>query len=81
MIKKHFLWLLMSFCFLATSAWALPEKHFKHPDRIKYDQNCFQIEGRDVFVFSAAFHYFRVPQELWRDRFRKIKEEIGRAHV
>ena len=23
---------------------------------------------------SAAFHYFRVPQELWRDRFRKIKE-------
>lgn len=74
MIKKHFLWLLMSFCFLATSAWALPEKHFKHPDRIKYDQNCFQIEGRDVFVFSAAFHYFRVPQELWRDRFRKIKE-------
>ncbi|MEG2514440.1 MAG: beta-galactosidase, partial [Bacteroidaceae bacterium] len=28
----------------------------------------------DMFVLSAAFHYFRCPQELWRDRFRKIKE-------
>lgn len=52
----------------------LPEKHFFHPDRVRYDDACFTIEGKDVFILSAAFHYFRVPQELWRDRFQKIKE-------
>lgn len=52
----------------------LPEKHFYHPDRVRYDKDCFTIEGEDVFVLSAAFHYFRCPQELWKDRFQKIKE-------
>lgn len=47
---------------------------FIHPDRIRYDSRCIQIEGKDVFVFSGAFHYFRVPQALWPDRFRKLKE-------
>ena len=51
-----------------------PPKEFVHPERVRYDGNCFTIEGQDLFVLSAAFHYFRVPQELWRDRFRKIKE-------
>ncbi|BEG99247.1 beta-galactosidase [Bacteroides sedimenti] len=32
------------------------------------------IEGKDVFIYSAAFHYFRCPKALWRDRFRKIKK-------
>ena len=52
----------------------LPVKQFAHPDRIRYDGSCMTIEGKDVFIYSAAFHYFRCPQELWRDRFRKIKE-------
>ena len=47
---------------------------FIHPDRIRYDRQCIQIEGKDIFLFSAAFHYFRVPQPLWPDRFRKLKE-------
>lgn len=49
-------------------------KTFPHPDRIRYDGHCMTIEGRDVFIYSAAFHYFRCPQELWRARFQKIKE-------
>ncbi|HAC22632.1 MAG TPA: beta-galactosidase, partial [Porphyromonadaceae bacterium] len=56
------------------SAQQLPEKKFSHPERVKYDNQCFTIEGEDIFVFSAAFHYFRCPEELWRDRFAKIKE-------
>ena len=48
-------------------------KHFANPDRIRYDGHCMTIEGQDVFIYSAAFHYFRTPPELWRDRFRKIK--------
>ena len=49
-------------------------KQFSHPDRIRYDGQCLTIDGRDTFVRSAEFHYFRVPRELWRDRFEKIKE-------
>lgn len=43
-------------------------------DRVRYDGSCMTIEGRDVFVYSAAFHYFRCPEELWPERFRQIKE-------
>jgi len=50
------------------------EKKFVHPDRIRYDSCCLTIDGRDIFIYSAAFHYFRCPQELWRDRFKKLKE-------
>jgi len=51
----------------------LPPKHFANPDRIRYDGQCLTIEGQDLFIYSGAFHYFRVPKELWRDRFTKIK--------
>lgn len=27
-----------------------------------------------MFVYSAAFHYFRCPEALWRDRFQAIKD-------
>ena len=50
-----------------------PVKEFAHPERVRYDGSCMTIDGRDVFIYSAAFHYFRCPEELWRDRFRKIK--------
>ena len=52
---------------------SIDDSVFIYPDRIRYDQRCIQIEGEDVFVFSGAFHYFRVPQPLWPDRFRKLK--------
>lgn len=51
-----------------------PEPLFSHPERIRYDGHCLQIEGRDFFLSAAAFHYCRTPQELWRDRFQKIKD-------
>lgn len=46
---------------------------FLHPDRVRYDHRCFQLDGKDTFIFSGTFHYFRVPQPLWADRFRKLK--------
>src|SRR4051812_44314362 len=51
-----------------------PSPSFAHPERIRYDGHCLQVEGADFFVSSAAFHYFRTPRELWRDRFQKIKD-------
>jgi len=41
--------------------------------RISYNGDCMKIDGDDVFIYSAAFHYFRVPKPLWRDRLAKIK--------
>ncbi|HEY8961355.1 MAG TPA: beta-galactosidase [Luteolibacter sp.] len=52
----------------------VPSPLFPHPERIRYDHNCLTLEGRDFFLSSAAFHYFRTPPELWRDRFQKIKD-------
>ncbi|MEO6818831.1 MAG: beta-galactosidase, partial [Ginsengibacter sp.] len=41
---------------------------------VSYNSNCLKIDGKETFVYSAAFHYFRCPKELWRDRFQKIKD-------
>ena len=40
-------------------------KVFPHPDRIRYDGQCLTIDGRDTFIFSGSFHYFRCPKALW----------------
>lgn len=53
---------------------AIQDSVFLHPERVRYDHRCFQLEGKDTFIFSGTFHYFRVPQPLWADRFRKLKE-------
>jgi len=49
------------------------KRAFAHPERICYDNQCLTIDGKDVFIFSGAFHYFRCPKPLWADRFQKIK--------
>jgi hypothetical protein len=58
----------------ALAAVASAQPTFSHPDRIRYDGHCFTIDGKDLVLFSGAFHYFRCPKELWRERFKKIKE-------
>lgn len=47
---------------------------FLHPNRIRFDDRCLQIEGKDVFVLSGTFHYFRTPQPLWRDRLAETED-------
>lgn len=42
--------------------------------RVTFDKQCVTVDGKDLLIFSGAFHYFRCPKELWRDRFRKLKE-------
>ena len=74
-MKKNIGWIVFLFC--SFRLWAvdwIPQKEFFHPERIRYDGSCMTIDGQDVFIYSAAFHYFRCPEELWRDRFQKIKE-------
>jgi len=50
------------------------QMEFDNPHIIRYDSNCFTINGRDTLVFSAAFHYTRCPKALWRDRLVKLKQ-------
>jgi len=54
--------------------YAVSDNIFPFPHRISYDSKCLQIEGRDTFIYSGAFHYYRCPKELWAERFHKIKE-------
>jgi hypothetical protein len=43
------------------------------PPRLSYDSHCYQIDGKDTFIYSTAFHYFRCPEDLWAKRFETIK--------
>lgn len=42
-------------------------------DGIGYDRRSFMLNGRRIFVNSAAIHYFRMPKEEWRDVLMKAK--------
>lgn len=37
------------------------------------DQSYFTLNNRNITLYSGALHYFRVPQEYWRDRLRKMR--------
>ena len=65
---------LAAITLLGLTALADDPRPFSHPDRIHYDSHCFTIDGKDVVIFSGAFHYFRCPKELWPQRFQAIKD-------
>lgn len=68
---------LLALVLLATVASRAAEPEapaFARPERLRFDGQCLTIEGRDTFVFSGAFHYFRCPRELWRQRFAMIRD-------
>ncbi len=46
---------------------------FDNPHLLRYDAKCFTFNNHDTLVMSAAFHYPRCPQALWRDRLQKLK--------
>jgi len=37
------------------------------------DQPYFTLNNKNITLYSGALHYFRVPQEYWRDRMRKMR--------
>ncbi|EGL19327.1 glycosyl hydrolase family 35 [Paenibacillus sp. HGF7] len=42
--------------------------------RVQYDRNSWIIDGRRVFILSAAVHYFRLPRAEWAEVLDKSKE-------
>jgi hypothetical protein len=59
---------------LLLTTHARSDDTFPHPDRIRFDSHCFTIDGKDTFIYSGSFHYFRCPKELWPARFQAIKD-------
>ncbi len=41
---------------------------------ITYDHQSFSIDGRRIWLVSAAIHYPRTPHQLWRKRIRAAKQ-------
>ena len=58
----------------AEDAAAAPGARVFLQERVKFDSHCLTIDGKDVFLYSGAFHYFRCPKAMWADRFQKIKD-------
>lgn len=40
---------------------------------LSIDQPYFQLNGKNITIFSGAFHYFRLHPDYWRDRLRKMR--------
>ncbi|XP_018580165.1 beta-galactosidase-1-like protein 3 [Anoplophora glabripennis] len=40
---------------------------------LSVDQPYFTLNDKNISLYSGAMHYFRVPQEYWRDRLRKMR--------
>ena len=45
--------------------------------KFEFDRMGFKTDGRDQFMNSGEFHYFRVPAEDWKRRTELFKEAGG----
>ncbi len=64
--------LLFAATMRAESQQAL-KPEFNHPQIIRYDHDAFIIHGKDTFIFSGSFHYFRCDPDEWIGTLQKIK--------
>lgn len=63
---------LLAGCLAAPAGAATPQHPRAHT--ITYDRYSFQLDGKRVWLWSAEFHYFRLPNpDLWRDQLEKLK--------
>ena len=40
---------------------------------LKAEGDHFTLNGRQITLLSGSLHYFRLPQEYWKDRLLKFK--------
>jgi hypothetical protein len=73
-MRKTALLVAMSIFYLAALAHAAADTAPSAPDRIRYDNKCFIIDGKDTFLYSGALHYFRCPKPLWADRLQRMRD-------
>jgi beta-galactosidase GanA len=62
---------LVACCLAAPAHAAVPRTH---AHTVTYDRYSFSLDGQRVWLWSAEFHYFRLPNpDLWRDQLEKLK--------
>ena len=44
---------------------------------LSFDKIGFRVDGRDEFLISGEFHYFRVPAQEWKRRMELFKQSGG----
>lgn len=42
--------------------------------RVTFDDKSFFVDGKRIWLVCGEMHYFRIPGQLWEDRFKKAKE-------
>ena len=59
----------------STGAAAAPvQAEPQAPHTVTYDEYSVQIDGEPLYIWSAEFHYFRLPSpDAWRDVLQKVK--------
>ena len=40
---------------------------------LRADSTDFTLNGKKITLFSGSLHYFRLPQQYWRDRLLKFR--------
>ena len=61
-------------CCLAAPAHAAGARAHTRTHTVSYDRYSFSLDGQRVWLWSAEFHYFRLPNpDLWRDQLEKLK--------
>jgi len=51
-----------------------PAAGLRPTERSAMTASGYTIDGKDTFLFSGSFHYFRCPKALWRIALRKMKQ-------
>ena len=71
-----FVFLLISFLFITLSFGADPTNYEFYTSGgiktgLKADSVDFTLNGREITLLGGSLHYFRIPQQYWRDRLIK----------
>ena len=50
------------------------KKIYRSTGSLTFKNGSFLLKNRKMKIASGAMHYFRVPEQYWEDRLRKMKE-------
>lgn len=49
------------------------DTEWRYSFAVDYENNQFLLDGKPYRYVSGSFHYFRAPEQYWRDRLRKMR--------
>ncbi|KAF7288081.1 hypothetical protein GWI33_000134 [Rhynchophorus ferrugineus] len=70
---------LLPLCFLISQAISDLPTNYEYftssgiSSGLSAESPTFYLNGKEIYIYSGAIHYFRVPRAYWRDRLRKLR--------